>query len=298
MSYTRRVFVSVPIDEHLDARRQDLKARIIERVTRLGYEPQIFWFRGMAAALVWNFKTVDEVMRRCHGALVIGFARWRFTTDTGTVSFPTEYNHYEGALANARKLPILTIAERGIVDRGIHWTGGGNPILFMPQDADRTWLDSETFGLRFQLWADQLAERKDVFLGYCSEARHVAQAIHLFLSEKLKLSVLDWGMDFTSGARILDEIGRAARQCMCGIFLFTRDDPMEGEGHLAAPRDNVVFEAGFFTNSKGKDRVLIIREEGVKVPADLGGDIYVVLPASRNTSVIEGQVRDFLDRRL
>ena len=45
----------------------------------------------------------------------------------------------------------------------------------------------------------------------------------------------------------------------------------------AVPRDNVVFEAGYFTSAKGKDHVLIIRETGAKMPADLGGDIFASL---------------------
>lgn len=299
MAFTKRVFVSVPVDEHLDARRLALKDAILDNVSKLGFEPQIFLFKGIAAGMAWNFAAVEDVMRLCHGALVLGFARWTFPTEGGRpILFPTEYNHYEGALANARKLPILTITEKGIVDRGIHWTGGGNPILFIPEGADTKWLEGDAFRHRFDVWARQLADRKDVFLGYCSKARPVAQSLHLFLTEKLKVSVTDWGIDFTSGARILDEIGRAARECTCGIFLFTKDDPLEGEAHLAAPRDNVIFEAGYFTSSKGKDRVLIIREEGTKLPADLGGDIYLVLPASRDTSAIETAIRDFLDRRL
>jgi hypothetical protein len=45
------------------------------------------------------------------------------------------------------------------------------------------------------------------------------------------------------------------------------------DGHTtqAVPRDNVVFEAGYFIRAKGKDRVLIVREAGAKTPADLGG---------------------------
>lgn len=298
MASKRRVFVSTPVDDHLDERQRELKTKILERVSSLGYEPQIFLYSGMPAGMAWNFSAATEVMRRCHGALVLGFPRWSFTTDEGLIKFPTEYNHYEGALANSLKLPILTIAERGIVDRGIHWTGGGNPILFMPQDADVSWLDSASFRHRFTVWIEQMAEHKDVFLGYCSRAKSTAQAIHLFISNKLNLSVLDWAMDFTGGGTILEEIERAASLCTCGIFLFTKDDPLEGDTNQAAPRDNVVFEAGYFIKAKGKDRVLIIREEGAKMPADIGGNIYIHLPKQDDTSSVEQTIRDFLERRL
>lgn len=298
MTIKRRIFVSVPLDDHLDARQRNLKEKILQKVVAIGYEPQIFFHSGIPAGMGWNFSNVDEVMRRCHGALILGFPRWRFRTQEGELRLPSEYNHYEGAVANSRKVPILTIAEHGIVDRGIHWTGGGNPILFMPQDADGNWLAGPYFQQHFDVWAEQMADRQDVFLGYCSSAKDTAQSIHLYMSNKLKLTVMDWAMDFTGGATILEEIERAARVCTVGLFLFTKDDPLEGASGQAAPRDNVVFEAGYFANSKGKDRVLIIREEGAKMPADLGGNIYVHLADRKNTAAIESTLRDFFERRL
>jgi predicted nucleotide-binding protein len=74
------------------------------------------------------------------------------------------------------------------------------------------------------------------------------------------------------------------------------------QAEQAVPRDNVVFEAGFFANAKGPERVLIIREEGAKMPADLGGDIYAPLPrrnrARPDISVVEPRIRRFLTSAL
>jgi len=67
---------------------------------------------------------------------------------------------------------------------------------------------------------------------------------------------------------------------------------------VAAPRDNVVFEAGYFAKSKGKDRVLIIQEKGSKMPADLGGDIYAVLENRGDTSDVKPSIRRFVEQRL
>jgi predicted nucleotide-binding protein len=70
----------------------------------------------------------------------------------------------------------------------------------------------------------------------------------------------------------------------------------QGDVNYAVSRDNVIFEAGYFANSKRKDRVLIIREDGAKMPADLGGNIYVHLSDRDRTASIEGALRD--ERRL
>ena len=82
-----------------------------------------------------------------------------------------------------------------------------------------------------------------------------------------------------------------------GILLFTKDDFADhGQAELAVlPRDNVVFEAGYFIGLKGKRNVLIIRESGSKMPADLGGDIYASLRDKNSIEPIERTLKAFMD---
>ncbi len=61
------------------------------------------------------------------------------------------------------------------------------------------------------------------------------------------------------------------------------------------PRDNVVFEAGYFSALKGKAKVLIVRESGAKMPADLGGDIYAALANKEHIEPIKPVLRKFMD---
>lgn len=288
------------MDNHLHQGRREIVHAVLELISGAGFEPQRFLYSGLPASMGWNFQTVDEVMRRCVGAVIFALPRWtRSDVAIGDelAVFPTEWNHYEGAVANTLRLPTLILAEKGIADTGIAWTGGGKPILFKPPDAGVDWLKEETFRHRFTLWLDQLRERRDIFLGYCSKARDTANAVNLFLT-KLGVSVLDWA-DFSAGGNILDEIERASSLSSAGIFLFTQDDFLEeASGDRAAPRDNVVFEAGYFTQSKGRERVLIVREQGVKMPADVGGNIYLPLLDRKNISSIETQLRSFVEKRI
>jgi predicted nucleotide-binding protein len=94
----------------------------------------------------------------------------------------------------------------------------------------------------------------------------------------------------------LQQIQAAVDCCSAGVFLFTKDDKLTDDAHAdkAVPRDNVVFEAGYFINAKGKDHVLIVREAGAKMPADLGGDIYASLEERSNIGPIEEQVCRFV----
>jgi hypothetical protein len=118
----RRVFVSVPADNNMDPGQQEVVSSVLQLISNAGFEPQRFLYSGLPASMGWNFQTVDEVMRRCVGAVIIAFPRWTLpdseTPDADPVLLPTEYNHYEGAVANTLGLPTLIIAERGIVDRG------------------------------------------------------------------------------------------------------------------------------------------------------------------------------------
>lgn len=299
MGFQRRIFMSIQNPDRLDPRRRAVQDELIRRVEQLHYQPEIFFHAGTAVALAWSLPNVLEVMRRCVGCVVLATRRWTVSSEhEGPFHFASEYAQIEGATAAALRLPLLLISERGLVDRGITWTGAGHPILYMPEEAEVSWLSTDPFTHRFSVWRDQLAERSDVFLGYSSKARSTAQAVHLFLTERLKLDVRNWEIDFAAGGTILDEIELAARLCSGGIFLFTKDDALAGDEMRAAPRDNVVFEAGYFAAAKGRDRVLIIREEGAKMPADLGGNIYLTLPNREDIRPIEFGIKDFVERRL
>ena len=65
-----------------------------------------------------------------------------------------------------------------------------------------------------------------------------------------------------------------------------------------APRDNVVYEAGYFAGAKGRKASLIIRQEGAKVPSDLGGILYLKLAKRGDISSLETQLRNWLERVL
>ena len=126
-----------------------------------------------------------------------------------------------------------------------------------------------------------------VFFGYCSKARTTASAITEYL-RSLGLDVKDWATHLTSGRVILDEIHAAVSSCKYGVFLFTPDEPGN------TPRDNVIFEAGYFMAAHGRDRTIIIVQKGTNVLADYGGHIYLNLEDPNDISTIKSE----LNRRL
>jgi hypothetical protein len=302
MRITRRIYVSLPADPWLPPNLNDLKWGVVEEIEKLGYNAEIFTNPkgrpGLASAKSWSPEGADDIARRCTGAVILGMARWRFEDANGNdVLLPTEFNHYEGALARTLGLPTLVLAQRGVMRRVVFDLSFGGYIGQFAQDADVSWLHCDEFRVPFGYWTALLDDRRDVFLGYCSSSSQTAEEIKRYVTS-LGAQVLDWRTDFIPGRTIIDQIEQAAARSVAGIFLFTKDDdlllPQGSAADESVPRDNVVFEAGYFSGLKGKRNVLIVRETGSKMPADLGGDIYASLPSKDDISPIEKAIESFL----
>lgn len=297
MSITRRIFVSGPRDVRLDSARSDINRAIVTKIKDLGYEPQLFLdsYRGsgLAAGKGWSLEAVDYVVKRCIGAVLIGVPFWK----TGGVEderwLPSDYCQYEGAVARAYGLPTLAIAT-GISQRILFHDHEPN-VVSIPLDDDSRF-ESNEFRGAFEQWKSQLEKRKDVFLGYCSRSVKTAEHLKSYLEKDFKAKVLDWRDGFMPGSTILKQIEEAASRSSVGIFLFTRDDSLKDDDatEKRVPRDNVVFEAGFFSHAKGHERVLIIQEQGAKMPTDLGGKIYPSLTDKSDIDPIKDEVRRFM----
>jgi hypothetical protein len=297
-----RIYISASKDQHLNPDQRVVKDGIFQAIQANDLEPWGFFKQGPLRR-GWGFKEANEAMSRCQGAIVLAFAQWQCTglaprREDGFMA--SEGNHFEGGLAIAHGVPLLVVKEEGSLSRGILNEGPDHTIIDMPRGSGAKWLVNDaTFQHHFRAWTEEVKSRPRVFLGYCSEARSTADAITLFLERTHKISVRNYAMDFHPGATILEEIARSAQECSCGIFLFTKSDQLSTpDDSYAAPRDNVVFEAGYFMHAKGKERTLIISEDGVKMPADLGGDIYVSLKDRNDISTIHTPLVRFLEQRL
>ena len=307
MSIARRIFFSTPITasrDDQDIGLSDAQHQLIEglatKVNELGYVVEVFARLGItdspAATSMWSFEEVDRVMRQCVGAVFMGLPRWIFTTPGSEARLATEFSYYEAGAAMTLGLPRLVLVEEGLRPRVIFdWKL--QYITIFPENAGASWLESPEFQHAWQGWKQRLDQRRDLFLGYSGKSGGLAKNVKQYL-QLLGVTVLDWKTDFVPGSTILEQIQETAARCSGGIFLFTKDDQLAGEGELAAPRDNVVFEAGYFAAVRGKQRVLIIREKGSKLPADLGGDIYAALDDRADITPIQDDIRKFVEHRL
>ncbi|HWJ35343.1 MAG TPA: nucleotide-binding protein [Steroidobacteraceae bacterium] len=296
---TRRIFVSLPADNWLTDQENETKWALVSRIEALGYTTEVFFDpRGttsLAAAQAWSATECENVMRHCDGCALLGFARWRLAQGSDPFWLATDFNHYEGALANTFALPLLVLVQEGVERRVVFDRSYKGYVGTIPNQPTIAWLGTKGFEVPFTYWTNQISARRDIFLGYCSKSSGTALRIKTHLTGTLGLRVLDWICDFDPATSILKQIEEAARRCGAGIFLFTKDDALSGKGGKgrSVTRDNVVFETGYFCASKGKSRVLIVLEKGAKMPADLGGDIYASLDDKTNITPIESALRKF-----
>lgn len=301
MKKTERVFVSLPADQWLTKQENKTKWAIVAAVEALGFTAEVFLdprgTHSLAASQAWSAASCGQIMRRCEGCVLLGFPRWRINGDIGQIHLPTEYNHYEGAVAYTLDLPLLVLVQAGVLRRVVFDSTYKGYVGIIPDKPTPKWLTTDGFKVPFGYWREQLERRRDVFLGYCGSSSSTAATIKNFLTVEAGLTVLDWAVDFDPATSILYQIEEASRRCGGGIFLFTKDDALSNgtaRDH-AVPRDNVVFEAGYFTALKGKSKVLIVRESGAKMPADLGGDIYASLEDKQNIGPIKPVLHRFLE---
>ena len=114
-----------------------------------------------------------------------------------------------------------------------------------------------------------------IFLGSSGQQEKLLQALTRGLQDIA--DVEPWTTVFNPGVSTLDRLVELTREVDFAAFVFAQDDwttkgasPATATGE-AAPRDNVVFEAGLFGGALGIRRTFILHANGAKLPSDLLG---------------------------
>jgi predicted nucleotide-binding protein len=119
-------------------------------------------------------------------------------------------------------------------------------------------------------------DKPRIFLGSSGKQEKLLQAMTRGLSDIARVE--PWTTSFNPGTSTLDRLLELTREVDFAAFVFAHDDwttstsdsSQPGSGQ-AAPRDNVVFEAGLFGGVLGMRRTFILHASGAKLPTDLLG---------------------------
>src|ERR687885_1074009 len=115
-----------------------------------------------------------------------------------------------------------------------------------------------------------------IFLGSSGKQAKLLQAITRGLEEVA--DVEPWTTTFNPGRSTLDRLVELSQEVDFAAFVFAQDDwttTDASQSGQAAPRDNVVFEAGVFGGAPGLRRTFILHSQGSKLPTDLLGLISI-----------------------
>jgi hypothetical protein len=120
-----------------------------------------------------------------------------------------------------------------------------------------------------------------IFLGSSGKQAKLVQALTRGLAEVAEVE--PWTTVFNPGVSTLDRLVELTREVDFAAFVFAQDDwtsnaPDAADQGQAAPRDNVVFEAGLFGGALGMRRTFILHARGAKLPTDLLGMTAVRYP--------------------
>src|SRR6476469_6166141 len=116
-----------------------------------------------------------------------------------------------------------------------------------------------------------------IFLGSSGKQSKLLLALTRGLEDVAQVE--PWTTSFYPGTTTLERLLELTHEVDFAAFVFAQDDwtstnapaaPAAGAGQ-AAPRDNVVFEAGLFGGALGMRRIFILHANGSKLPTDLLG---------------------------
>lgn len=135
-------------------------------------------------------------------------------------------------------------------------------------------------------------DRPSVFLASAGKAERVASELSSAI-EVLGLDVIHWPRDFHTSRPILEEIRLAAFIAKYAVILLTPDDRVLDESERWRPRENVLFEMGYFMNALGADRVAVVVNSATAVPSDYGGFRHLVLSSDQPVRSLVPELRRF-----
>ena len=142
-------------------------------------------------------------------------------------------------------------------------------------------------------------EKPRIFLGSSGKQAKLIQALTRGLQDVA--AVEPWTTSFNPGTTTLERRIELTREVDFAAFVFARDDwttnEPDAQAPQAAPRDNVVFEAGLFGGVLGMRRTFILHASGAKLPSDLLGltSIRYEAETASEVKVINQKIRTAIE---
>jgi predicted nucleotide-binding protein len=106
-----------------------------------------------------------------------------------------------------------------------------------------------------------------------------------FVEHRLKRRPVILAEQPSAGMTVVEKLERISNECSSAIILMSGDDILRDGG--ARARQNVVHELGFFQGKYGRDRVILLVEEGVELFSNISGIVYIRFDSSNFDAAFE-----------
>jgi predicted nucleotide-binding protein len=104
-------------------------------------------------------------------------------------------------------------------------------------------------------------------------------SVQAFIEKDVGLSTIELAQEPNLGRTIIEKLIDNAVRCDSAVIVMTGDDVIkENEARV---RENVMHEIGFFQGHYGRSLAILLHEEGVNIPTNLAGVVYIPFPKDR-----------------
>ena len=105
---------------------------------------------------------------------------------------------------------------------------------------------------------------------------HDWRAVKDFIEKDVGIPTIELAQQPNLGRTIVEKLEHGATNCDSAVIVMSGDDLTVDD--QVRVRENVMHEIGYFQGRYGRDRVILLHEEGVNVPTNLGGIACVAFP--------------------
>jgi predicted nucleotide-binding protein len=100
--------------------------------------------------------------------------------------------------------------------------------------------------------------------------------VQAHIERDLKIASMELAQEANRGGTVIEKLEENSDKCDSAVFVMSGDDE-DSNGQVHA-RENVVHEIGYFQAKYGRRNVVLLHEEGVNIPSNLGGIVYSAYP--------------------
>ncbi|MFC3860595.1 TIR domain-containing protein [Deinococcus antarcticus] len=114
--------------------------------------------------------------------------------------------------------------------------------------------------------------------------------IQEYLERILEVPTLELAQEADRGRTIFQKLLNESDNCSYAVVVMTGDDLTKDEQVRA--RENVIHEIGYFQGKYGPDRVCLLHEDGVNIPSNIHGLVYIPFPKDGIEAALGGLTRE------